>query len=135
MKLAEINWDPTSRQLRQFAVICLFALPLIGWLWGGDAWLIRMLTIVGAVTAIAGLARPQAVKPLFIALMIVATPIGLVIGELAMLLIWFGIVLPIGVIFRLKSRDALQLKIRRESESYWQPKPQVRNTASYYRQF
>ena len=35
MKLVEINWNPTDRQLRQFGMIALVALPALGWLWSG----------------------------------------------------------------------------------------------------
>ena len=134
MKLAEVNWDPTNRQLRQFGAICPLALPSLGWLWGGDIRIISLLAIVGLLIAVGGLAWPGAIKPIFIALMVLATPVGMVIGELAMLLIYFGVFLPIGIIFRLMNRDALQLMISRESESYWQTKRQVRNISSYYRQ-
>ena len=40
MKLIEINWQPTDRQLRQFGVICLVALPALGWLWGGGTTIV-----------------------------------------------------------------------------------------------
>lgn len=135
MKLAEVNWDPTNRQLRQFGVICPFAFPFLGWLWGGDLRIVTALAIVGLVIAVGGLVWPAAVKPLFITLMVLATPIGIVIGELGMLMIYFGVFLPIGIIFRLMQRDALHRRISRSSESYWQAKRQVRNMSSYYRQF
>ena len=74
------------------------------------------------------------IKALFLALAIVATPIGMVVGELALLLIYFGCFLPIGLVFRLFRRDALQLTIDRQAESYWERKRQPRSAASYYRQ-
>ena len=30
MSLIEINWSPSLKQLRQFGVLCLVALPLLG---------------------------------------------------------------------------------------------------------
>ena len=134
MKLVEINWNPTNRQLRQFGIICLFALPLLGWLWGGSLNVMGLLGVVGLVIAVAGLALPKAVKPIFLALTLVTTPIGIVIGELAMLLIYFGIFLPIGLIFRVARRDALQMKIDRKTSTYWQSKLQPNNAGSYFRQ-
>ena len=59
MKLVELNWNPTNRQLRQFAIICLFALPLAGWLWGGSRQAIGFLAITGFILAIAGVILPQ----------------------------------------------------------------------------
>ena len=122
MKLVEINWNPTSRQLRQFGIACLCALPLVGWLWGGNPQIVALLGLTGAALAAIGLMRPTALKPVFLALTIVATPIGIVIGELVMILIYFGVFLPIGLLFKLTRRDALQLKLDRTSSSYWQSK-------------
>ena len=134
MGLVEINWTPTDRQLRQFGVICLVALPLVGWLWGDDLPIVGCLAAAGSALAIVGLVVPKALKPLFLLLAIVATPIGQLIGELAMLVIYFAVFLPIGICFRVLNRDALQLKLNRNATSYWHPKPQPRGATSYYRQ-
>jgi hypothetical protein len=134
MRLVETNWNPDNRQLRQFGVICLLALPLVGWLWFGIHAIVGWLAAVGLAMAVLGIVLPRAMKPIFVALMIVATPIGMVFGEFAMLLVFFGVFLPIGLIFRLAKRDALQLKLDRQQKTYWQTKRQPRNLASYYRQ-
>jgi hypothetical protein len=134
MKLVEINWSPTDRQLRQFGIICLFALPLVGWFWGGGLTIVGWLGATGLACAFAGLVLPKALKPAFLALMIVATPIGIVIGELAMLLIYAGVFLPIGIVFRCARRDALQLKADRRATTYWRVKSQPGSVTSYYRQ-
>ena len=135
MKLVELNWNPTNRQLRQFAIICLFALPLAGWLGGGSRQAIGFLAIIGFTLAIAGVILPKAVTPVFLALTIVATPIGMVVGELAMLLIYFGVFLPIRGVFCLVNHDALQLKLDRNKDTYWQVKSRPTSLASYYHQW
>jgi len=134
MAIVEINWNPTTRQLRQFGVICLFALPLLGWIWGAELSTLRQLGLAGLAIALVGLVAPKAIKPVFLALTVVTTPIGMVLGELVMLLVYMGVFLPIGMIFRLKKRDALQLKLDRHAKTYWQPKRQPRGASSYYRQ-
>lgn len=134
MKIVELDWKPTDRQLRQFGIICLIALPLVGWVWGAGALVVGSLSAVGLLLAIAGIVLPRTVKPVYIALMIFAAPIGMVIGELAMLLIYFGVFCPMGLLFRLIRRDALQLKTDRDAQSYWRAKGQPRSVASYYRQ-
>lgn len=134
MKLIEINWHPTDRQLRQFGVICMFALPAVAWLWGGGTTIVITLALAGTVLALTGLAAPAILKPVFLALTILATPIGMVVGELAMLIIYFGIFLPFGLISRITRRDSLQLRLDRGKDSYWEAKKQPTNIASYYRQ-
>ena len=134
MSLIDTNWNPTHRQLRQFGVICLCALPLLGWLWLGMHQAVGWLAAIGLAIAAVGFVFPPAVKPIFIGLMIVATPIGMVIGEFVLLVTFFGLFLPIGLIFRLLKRDALELKLDRQAKTYWQAKKQPTNVASYYRQ-
>ncbi|MEW4564734.1 hypothetical protein AB1K70_19495 [Bremerella sp. JC770] len=134
MALVEINWHPTKRQLWQFGLICLFALPAVGWLWGANTTALAILAVSGVVIAASGVIFPQVLKPLFLALTIVTTPIGIVVGELAMLMIYFGVFLPLGLVFRCMKRDALQRELDRDRESYWEPKKQPTNIASYYRQ-
>lgn len=135
MKLIEINWNPTPRQLRQFGRIALAALPLLGWLWGATAQTIAVLAAVGLLLALLSALWPTGLRPLFVALSLLTAPVGLVVGELAMLLIYFGLFLPLGLAFRLLGRDALERRLQPEVDTYWQPKATPADTARYYRQF
>lgn len=135
MSLIEIIWSPTSRQIRQFGGLCLMALPLLGWLWRANPAAIAVLTAAGGAIAAAAWRKPQLVRPLFVGLILIAAPIGMVVGELALLLIYFTIFLPIGLVFRIVRRDALQLRIDRSAETYWQPKAEPEKAASYYRRY
>ena len=134
MKLVEINWHPTDRQLRQFGFICLIALPLLGWIWGASTNLIGILAVFGLAAAVAGMALPATLKPVFLVLTLVATPIGMVIGEMAMILIYFVCFLPFALAFRFLKRDALKLRPNRDATTYWEAKKQPTDLASYYRQ-
>ena len=72
-----MNWNPTARQLRQFGAICVIALPLIGWIWGGSLVVVGWLLAIGSCLALIGVAAPTVLKPIFLALTLVAMPIGL----------------------------------------------------------
>ena len=135
MKLIQANWQPTPRQLRQFAGTCLVVLPVLGWLWDVSENVMIAMAGGGLLIGLVGSALPKSVQPLYLTLMVITTPIGIVLGELAMLTIYFGLFWPMGVVFRLLRRDALQLQLDRAHTTYWQPKPQPRNVTSYYRQF
>jgi hypothetical protein len=134
MKLVELNWKPSPTQLRQFGLLSFVALPLLTWLWGGSFPLIFTMLVIGAAFAALGTFAPAFLRPVFIGVSIVGAPIGMVIGELTMLLIYFAIFVPVGLFFRLIGRDALQLKIDRSCKTYWQPKRKPGSVASYYRQ-
>ena len=134
MALIEINRNPTHRQLRQFGMICLFILPLLGWFWDGSSVVVGSLATLGAITALTALARPVIVKPLFVGLTLITAPIGIVVGELTLLLIYLSVFLPIGLIFRLAGQDALQLNRNRTASTYWQPKQLSHSARRYFRQ-
>ncbi len=134
MKLVEINWNPTDRQLRQFGAISALVLPGIARFWGGSRALVIGLAAIGIAMAVVGWFWPRGLKPLFVGLTIVAIPIGMIVGELALLAIYFFVFLPIGLAFRFAGRDSLLLKRDRNATTHWQPKPQPVDVASYYRQ-
>ncbi|MDG2222356.1 MAG: SxtJ family membrane protein [Rubripirellula sp.] len=134
MSLLQINLRPTDRQLRQFGLACLVALPAIGWIWGCSGSKITTLAMIGMLPAIAGLIAPRILKPVFVFLILVASPIGMIMGELAMLAIFFGMVLPIGLLLRIFQRAPLELDLDRDRESYWENKERSEDAATYYRQ-
>lgn len=135
MRLIEPNWNPTHGQLKQFGILCLFALPFVGWFWfSGNEAVIGGLAFAGFVVAISAFSAPRLVRPFFVGLMLLASPIGMVLGEVAMVAIYFIVFLPIGIVFRLMNRDRLCRKIERETTSYWVKKRQPSSIGSYYRQ-
>ena len=134
MKLVQMNWNPTEQQLQQFGVIALIALPSIGWIWGTSPTVWTSLLGVGVVLAAAGLFVPKTLKPAFVGLSIVTIPIGLVVSE-AVLLLMFGLVFwPIGACFRLMRRDSLHLKPI-PVDTHWVEKQSATSVSSYYRQW
>jgi hypothetical protein len=136
MKLVEVNWNPNDRQLRQFGCCALAALPALAWLWsGGRAAAILPLTAAGLAAALLGLVRPRALRPIFIALSLAALPLGMVVSELTMALLFYGVFLPIGLVFRMMRRDSLQPKFEPEAATYWQPKRQPAGVSGYFRQW
>ncbi len=144
MALVEIAWNPADRQLRQFGVIALVALPLLGWLFSGKPWpaemtreqglVIGALAMLGVAAAALAVIRPQTLRWPFVGATLLALPIGLVVGEVVLGIIYFGVFLPVSMIFRLVGRDALERRIDRKAKSYWQPKARPAGPESYFRQ-
>jgi hypothetical protein len=136
MKLVKMNWSPTDRQLRQFGLIALAAFPLLGWLWSaGNITVVYVAAAAGGLLAVVGLLCPRAIKPVFLALSLLAIPIGMLVSEIALGLIFYGLFVPMGLVFRLIGRDALQRKFHREANTYWQHKRQPADAASYLQQW
>lgn len=129
------SWYPSKRQLRQFAAVCLPGFAFIGWLW---FWPARPMAAyacwsIGAAAFVAGMAFPDAIRPLYALLMAITLPIGWLVSAILLRAIFYLVFTPIGLVFRLTGRDALRLK-RPRGESYWLDHRQRSDMASYFRQ-
>jgi hypothetical protein len=74
-------------------------------------------------------------RPVFVALSIAAAPLGFVLGEAALLVLFFGVFFPIGLSMRIVRRDPLEKQFERDAASYWRSLDPPSDAASYYRQF
>ncbi len=136
MKWSEINSNPNRRVLRQFGCVgfvILGALAVhqyrIGHHHAGIA-----LGAVGLLMGLAGLARPSLLRWLFVGWMKVAFPLNWIVSELVLALIFYGVLTPLALFFRLVGRDALDLKASAGRASYWIPKPPASDVRRYFRQ-
>lgn len=134
MSVIQINLCPTDRQLRQFGLACLVALPVIGWMLGLRGPQGMALAMIAILLWIVGLIAPRMLKPFFLLLSLVASPIGMILGELSMLVIYFAIVFPIGLLLRMLHRVPLELNLNRDQKSYWTSKECAKDVTTYYRQ-
>jgi hypothetical protein len=92
------------------------------------------LAVAAVVIGVGGMVWPAFVKPIYKAWMVAAFPIGWTVSRLALATIFFGIVSPIGAVFRARGRDPLRLR-RETHETYWTPKRPARSASDYFRQF
>jgi hypothetical protein len=136
MHWSDISFTP--RTLRQFAALWIvFFLALAAWCGLGHgnyalgAWLALLAITIGPL----GLIRPQWIKPIYTVWMVAAFPIGWLVSLLVLAAVYYAVVTPIAVAFRLIGRDVLQRQSPPEGESYWRPKPMPEDTQRYLRQY
>ena len=135
MALVEINTNPTDRQLRQFGWISFLALPLLVWLWVGTMLAVTIAAGAGMVLALVGQIIPQWLKPVFVVLVLISMPIGLVVGELLLLLLFMLVFTPMAIVFRVIGRDALMRKRPENVSTFWVDRKPVADVRRYYRQW
>lgn len=136
--MIDLNLNPSKKELRQFSIALIVATAVVGgllwWKLGPNPWSQR-LWIGGPVLGLLGLLVPIAMKPLFIALSVLAFPIGLVIGTLALTLVYYGVITPVGLVFRLIGRDPLQRRFDRGASTYWITRNVRPGAKRYFQQF
>jgi len=127
----------TSRVLRQFAAMWVVLFAALAY---GKGFLpedpVRAAIFGGlaVVPGLLGLLFPAVIRPVFVFLTAVTFPIGLVVSWLLLGLVYYGILTPVGLIFRLIGRDALSRRFQADVPTYWCAKPQPADVRSYFRQ-
>ncbi len=123
--------------LRQFAtawLIVFVALALRQWLGHGHS---TAACVLGAISiiGIAGLVKPAAIRWLFIGATVVTFPIGWVVTQIVLALLFFLVLTLVALVFRLRRRDALQLRHKSNSMSYWSERSVPVEPERYLKQF
>jgi hypothetical protein len=129
---------PSTTNVRQFAggwLVFFSALGAHQYLARGHHRLGLVLMVTALVIGIPGLIRPPAIRWLFVTWMLAAFPIGWVVSQIMMALMFYGLVTPVAFIFRLRGRDLLQRKPAPNRSSFWTPKQTPRDIRSYFRQY
>ena len=138
MRWSDIDFQPSPKTLRQFAALCLLVFGGLGtWRWyaHGPTTGAYVLLALAAVLGPLGLVSPRSLRPVFIGWMILAFPIGWLVSHTVLAVIFFGLVTPLAIVFRLMRRDALRLRRPPPGTSCWLTKPTPTNVRSYFRQF
>jgi len=139
MGMIQLDLNPSSEKLRQFGwttpVMLLVIGLLLRWRMGLPMAGLVGLCLVGLLVFVASRVSPRLVRPVYVGLMLAGYPIGWVISHLVMVLFYFGVITPVGLIFRLLGRDMLHRRWDPRRETYWTEHPQCDSVERYFRQF
>jgi len=146
-KLIEMNLRPDDATLRQFGFIALFgfgAIATLAWfewlVFAGGLGAARVPVAAGfaglaVLSLIFSLVYPRANWPIYVGLTIAAYPIGFVLSYVIMGTLYFVLITPVAILFKLTGRDPMNRRFEPEAVSYWtDPRPR-RGKDSYFRQF
>ncbi|MDA0917549.1 MAG: SxtJ family membrane protein, partial [Planctomycetota bacterium] len=89
----------------------------------------------GAVVGIVGVLSPAFIRIVYVVWMAAVFPIGFVVSNVVLAVVFYGVVWPIGILTRLTGRDALQLRFDREAKTYWNARQPTRDPRRYFRQY
>jgi Saxitoxin biosynthesis operon protein SxtJ len=138
MRWSDIQFTPSKKTLRQFAglgVVFFGGAALWQAFIRGHNGLATSLGGLAALFGVAGLAQPESLRLIYIGWMILAFPIGWTVSLLMLIVIYYGLFTPIGILFRLIGRDALDRTKHAGATSYWVPKPAPDKLGRYFKQF
>jgi Saxitoxin biosynthesis operon protein SxtJ len=101
----------------------------------GHAGLASILALLALTIGPLGLTRPEWMRWIYVGWMVLAFPIGWMVSQVMLAVMFYGLFVPIGLIFRLLGRDPLHRARRPELKSYWAPKPAPADLHRYFKQF
>jgi hypothetical protein len=137
MSLIAIDHNPSPAKLRTFAL----ALPLFFGIGGAIArWRWEQPAVAfaiwgaGATLVLLLLMMPRLRRPVYVAWMCAALPIGVVVSFFALALIYFLILTPVGLVRRMFG-DPLTRRFDRNAATYWSPARPRTDKNDYFRQF
>lgn len=137
MNFSDIPLNPGRKVLRQFAV--LWIVFFVGL--GAYQFLAHdrpgpglVLMAAGLTVGIPGVIRPALLRWIFVAWMVLAAPIGWLVFTLLLLALYFLLITPLALFFRLRGRDWLRRKPAPERDTFWERKENPLDPLSYFRQ-
>ena len=148
MAVIEIDWNPSRKMLRTFGVIGLvvflmlaaivfFAHKIIFWsvALGAVTPLASVLAALGVVCGAAAMTVPKTLWPLYIFLTVVFYPVGAVVGYFMMGVIFYLVITPISIVFKLIGRDSMTRRFDPAAATYWIKRRPPASVKRYLRQF
>jgi hypothetical protein len=146
--MIDVDWKPSDRILRQFGFVSLLVFSLLGGyvLWRGSLFgfdlgsaaqtVSIVLWIVAGTSLLFSLCWPRANRPLYIALVALTFPIGLVVSFGIMMILFYLVITPLGLVMRLLGKRPLQVKWKNDGSTYWtQRSSERRGPERYFSQF
>ena len=103
----------TASQLRVFSACCVALGVILAWpilrhiAWPPERWVHwigLILVLVGAL----GLLSPPVVRPVYASAMVITRPIGFVVAQVLLAVLYFVVLTPLALVLRLTGHDPLQ---------------------------
>lgn len=134
----KINWNPSKKDLRWFGLAILIGFGLIGLVVyrRGNVSAATSLWAISSAVAFLAIVLPPLSKPFYFLWMLVALVLGSVMSRLVMGVIFYGVLTPVALVFRLIKRDALnRRKPASPPETYWSEHPKIEDKEYYQHLF
>lgn len=139
MSLISVNWNPDRKGLNGFRLVAVVAAltvaTLLYTLKGVDIRWCAAVVGAGVLIWLSGLVSLRLTRYIYVALTALTLPIGLVVSLVLMGVFYFGLITPMGLVFRLIGRDVLCRRFDRDAKSYWVEHRQTTDMERYFQRF
>jgi Saxitoxin biosynthesis operon protein SxtJ len=136
MPLIRINRNPSARQLTVFGAAWLVFLGILGWVsWARGRHLAAEIAwFLGVLVPLAGRIRPPFLRLVYLALSYLTYPVGFAVSYVALALVYYLALTPIGLTMRLFRHDPLSRRFDPKAKSYWKARSGAKSVEDYFNQ-
>ncbi|MDH7604361.1 MAG: SxtJ family membrane protein [Melioribacter sp.] len=121
MILEEIkNIDCSKRALKKFGftfAVISFLISIISFL--NHSKFFFYFILAGLLLLVISISIPQSLKYIYKIWMTFALILGIITTNLILTILFYAIITPIGLIIKLRDKDLLDLKFKKDSNTYW----------------
>ncbi|HVO33642.1 MAG TPA: SxtJ family membrane protein [Elusimicrobiota bacterium] len=130
--MLKVDWNPEKNQIQRFGIAWPVGVAIFGTVLAlrhhvaaaGCLW------VVAATVAVAARSRPAQARYVYILWMGLSAGIAFAVSCAALLVIFWGVVTPAALLFKLAGRDVL-LRKKPAAESYWRDHESSRDASDY----
>ncbi|MGZ0162762.1 MAG: SxtJ family membrane protein [Planctomycetales bacterium] len=138
MAIVDINWNPSRKELKVFSLLLIVFFAIVAGLAyrkGASVETACLISGGGAVVGIVGVFSPAFIRIVYVVWMTAVFPIGFVVSNVVLAVVFYGVVWPIGILTKLTGRNPLQLGFDRDAKTYWNVRPPTKDPRRYFRQY
>ncbi|MBP8305480.1 MAG: hypothetical protein KBE04_15305 [Phycisphaerae bacterium] len=139
MALVEVNWNPDSRTLRRFSWVAALACTAIAAVLhvhrGLDLRWCAWIVGAGGAVAASPFVSLGITRAVYRVLVGATLPIGLAVSLILMGVVYYGLITPLGLVFRLAGRDPLRRRFDPGARTYWLEHHAPDGPQRYFQQF
>jgi hypothetical protein len=140
--MLDINWQPKHKELRQFAMLLIAAAVVLGVVEFRKTGAIDMsqrtadwMIFAAFLAGVIGVAVPALIKPVYLAWVVVAYPIGWSGSYLLLGILYYLVLTPIGLLIRAAGKDPMNRRFEQDARTHWVEHRTGGDASTYFQQF
>lgn len=136
----QVNWKPGTAERRKFALSLIVGFPVLALVLflirGAPAGPVALwLAGIGVATGVVLWIAPAIARPFYVVWYGISCCIGLVVGNVVLMIFYYVGMTGIGLLVRLFKRSAITKRFDKAAPTYWQKAEPTLDSKRYYRQF
>lgn len=138
MRLIQIDHNPSRRQLNLFGLIWLVFFGVVGGIALQKSGSLPATTVIWGLALavpVLGWIVPAFMRVVYLGMAYAAFPIGFVVSHLILVIVYYLVLTPTGLVMRLFGYDPMNRRFDESTDTYWCPREQDDSLNGYFRQF